>query len=95
MKITCIENHYSPSSWGNIHKGQEYEYVEMKIEHRSGARTRAHHGAAVRILRDFHVGDFFGHRQDLGLDEVAVFAGHRVVLEIALAAASIGAAGRN
>lgn len=33
MKITCIENHYSPSSWGNIHKGKEYEYVDMKIEH--------------------------------------------------------------
>lgn len=33
MMITCIESHYSPSSWGNIVKGFTYEYVDMKIEH--------------------------------------------------------------
>ena len=33
MKITCIENHYSPSSWSNIVKGFTYDFVEMKIEH--------------------------------------------------------------
>ena len=33
MKITCIENHYSPSSWDNIVKDFTYDFVEMKIEH--------------------------------------------------------------
>jgi hypothetical protein len=33
MKITCIENHYSQSSWANIVKGFTYDFVEMKIEH--------------------------------------------------------------
>ena len=33
MKITCIENHYSPSSWSNIVKDFTYDFVEMKIEH--------------------------------------------------------------
>jgi hypothetical protein len=33
MKITCIENHYSPSSWARLTKGKEYDFVEMKIEH--------------------------------------------------------------
>ena len=33
MKITCIENHYSQSSWANIVKDFTYDFVEMKIEH--------------------------------------------------------------
>jgi hypothetical protein len=33
MKITCIKNHYSPSSWARLIEGKEYDYVEMKIEH--------------------------------------------------------------
>jgi len=33
MKITCIENHYSPASWARLTKGKEYDYVEMKIDH--------------------------------------------------------------
>ena len=33
MMITCMKNHYSPSSWANIVKGFTYEYVDMKIEH--------------------------------------------------------------
>ena len=33
MKITCIKNHYSPAGWARLIEGQEYDYVEMKIEH--------------------------------------------------------------
>jgi hypothetical protein len=32
MKITCIKTHYSPASWARLIEGQEYDYVEMKIE---------------------------------------------------------------
>ena len=33
MKITFIKNHYSPAGWARLIEGQEYDYVEMKIEH--------------------------------------------------------------
>jgi len=32
MKITCIKNHYSPAGWARLIEGQEYDYVDMKIE---------------------------------------------------------------
>jgi hypothetical protein len=32
MKITCIKTHYSPASWAFLKEGEEYDYVEMKIE---------------------------------------------------------------
>jgi len=31
MMVTCIESHYSPTSWSNIVKGFTYEYVEMNM----------------------------------------------------------------
>ena len=53
MKITCIKNHYSPSSWGNIHKGQEYEYVEMKIEHNVFYVTIKNEGISLDLPSKF------------------------------------------
>ena len=32
MKITCIKTHYSPAGWARLIEGQEYDYVDMKIE---------------------------------------------------------------
>jgi len=50
------------------------------------AGTSAHGGAAIGVMGELDVGMSFNAREDLGLDEPSVAAGHGVVLKAALAA---------
>ena len=65
MKITCIKTHYSPASWARLIEGQEYDYVDMKIENnvfyvtiRNEGRTLdfpAKHFISKDFIRDYVV----------------------------------------
>ena len=71
--------------------------VELGVEPRHRERRRAagaaaHGHAAVGILGDAHVVVLLHFRDDLGLDELGVFAGDGVVFEAALAAGAVAAA---